>query len=139
MIIDANSSYVICNFLMVFNALSEFVVCKSCSGAVKFGRTAGPGVGFKLIVICSCETRQILSSPMSQNSYEINRRILFAFRVLGCGLQSVKIFCSLLDMKHSFSRTLYYNFVDNLYTASKTVFEVVQKKPTLQLGRSRRT
>ena len=125
---DANSSYVICNFLLVFNALSEFVVCKSCSGAVKFGRTAGPGIGFKLIIDCSCDKRQIPSSPMSQKTYEINRRLLFAFRVLGCGLQSVKTFCSLLDIQNSFSNSLYYNFLDNLHAASKTVFEIIQKK-----------
>jgi len=94
-------------------------VCKSCSGAVKFGRTAGPGVRFKLIVDCSCEKRQILSSPISQNVYEINRRLLFAFRVFGCGLQTVKTFCSLLDIKHSFSNSQYYNFLDNLHAASK--------------------
>nr|XP_036677854.1 uncharacterized protein LOC108005992 isoform X2 [Drosophila suzukii] len=126
--IDASTSYVICNFLMVFNALSEFLVCKSCSGAVKFGRTAGPGVGFKLIVNCSCEKRQILSSPMSQNVYEINRRLLFAFRVFGCGLQTVKTFCSLLDIKHSFSNSQYYNFLDNLNAASKVVFDIVRRK-----------
>ena len=126
--IDANSIYVICNFLLVFNALSEFVVCKSCSGAVKFGRAAGPGIGFKLIIDCSCGKRQIPFSPMSHKTYEINRRLLFAFRVLGCGLQSVKTFCSLLDIQNSFSTSLYYNFLDNLHAASKTVFEIIQKK-----------
>jgi len=103
-------------------------VCKSCSGAVKFGRTAGPGVRFKLIVDCSCEKRQILSSPISQNVYEINRRLLFAFRVFGCGLQTVKTFCSLLDIKHSFSNSQYYNFLDNLNAASKVVFDIVRRK-----------
>lgn len=103
-------------------------MCKSCSGAVKFGRTAGPGVRFKLIVDCSCEKRQILSSPISQNVYEINRRLLFAFRVFGCGLQTVKTFCSLLDIKHSFSNSQYYNFLDNLHAASKVVFDIVRRK-----------
>lgn len=126
--VDSNSHYVICNFLMIFNALSEFLVCKSCSSAVKFGQVAGPGVGFKLTVDCSCERRQLLSSPMSQNVYEINRRLLFTFRVLGCGLESVRIFCSLLDIKNSFSNKIYYNFLDKLHVASKTVFEMVQRK-----------
>ena len=126
--VDRNSHYVICNFYLIFNALSEFLVCKSCHGAVKFGEVAGPGVGFKLTVDCSCERRQLVSSPMSHNVYEINRRLMFAFRVLGCGLESLRIFCSLLDIRHSFSHKIYYNFLDKLLVASKTVFEMVQRK-----------
>lgn len=126
--VDQNIGYVICNFFTIFSFLSEILVCKSCGGDVKFDRTTGAGIAFKLIVTCKCNTRYCGSSPCINTSYDINRRFMFAMRMLGVGLQSLKTFCGIMDISCSFSNKIYYSFLTVLQTAAHAVFEIVQKK-----------
>lgn len=126
--LDVSCNYVICNFVTVFTFLSEILVCKSCGGEVKFNRTAAAGVSFKLAVNCSCNTQYVYSSPIINNAAEVNRRFMFAMRMLGAGQQSLKTFCALMDISCSFTNNIYYSFLENLKTAVQAVFEVIQKK-----------
>lgn len=128
--VDISSNYVILHFLQIFNFLSGCLVCKSCHSEVKFSRIFQSGIAFKLSIQCTCETRKICSSPQVKNAYEINRRLMFAFRVLGLGQNSLDVFCSIMDISHSFSLNIYYSFLSNVLTATKSLFEVLQKKAT---------
>lgn len=125
---DMTANYVILHFLHVFSAVSEFVKCKSCNGDIKFSKTNGAGVSFKLVAQCSCSSRLCDSSPKINQSSEINRRLMFAIRLLGGGLQNLKMFCSILDITASFSNNIYYTFLDNLHAASSAVFKHFQSK-----------
>lgn len=127
-IMDVNSNYVILHFLNVFTFLSEFVKCKTCNSDIQFRKTNGAGVSFKLVAECSCKSRFCYSSPTVNRFAEINRRLMFAIRMLGGGLQNLKTFCAMLDITASFSNNIYYTFVDNLHAASKAIFENFQKK-----------
>jgi len=83
--IDDGHSNVILNFLTVFNFLSMCLKCKECDGEVTFSRTCVRGLGFNLLLKCKCKNqRRILSSPMVNTAYEINRRLLFVMRTT-CG------------------------------------------------------
>lgn len=126
--IDVNSNYVILHFLQVFNFLSTCVKCKSCNSDVKFRKTAGAGVACKIVVVCSCSSRSVDSSPVENRFSDVNRRLMLAVRMLGAGLQGVKILCAILDMSCSFSNNIYYTFLNNLHIASQAVFKMVQKK-----------
>lgn len=126
--IDISCNYVICNFVTIFNFLSQILVCKSCGGEVTFSRTVGAGVSFKLAIKCKCNTQHVNSSPMIDKAAEVNRRFMFAMRMLGAGQESLKTFCSLMDISCSFSNSIYYSFLENLKTAAKAVFGVIQKK-----------
>lgn len=77
---------------------------------------------------CSCSNRSCDSSPIIQRFSEINRRLMLAVRMLGGGLQSLKMLCAILDITSSFSNNIYYTFLENLHTASKALFEHFQKK-----------
>lgn len=126
--VDQNIGYVICNFFTIFSFLSDILVCKSCGGDVKFDRTSGAGISFKLIVTCNCDTQYCNSSPCVNKTYEVNRRFMFAMRMLGVGLQSLRTFCSIMDITCSFSNNIYYSFLSMLDTAAQSVFEIVQRK-----------
>lgn len=57
---------------------------------------------------------------------------MLAIRLMGGSVQSLKMLCSILDISYSFSNNIYYTFIDNLHTASKNLFEVIQKKATIE-------
>ncbi|KYQ51954.1 hypothetical protein ALC60_08932 [Trachymyrmex zeteki] len=65
--IEVNESfgYHVINFVAVFSALSEVLVCKQCGKNVTFTQAS------KKIYINSCS--------LINNAYEVNRRIIFAF------------------------------------------------------------
>jgi len=127
-ITDMTANYVILHFLNVFSFISTFVKCANCGSDIKFFKTNGAGVAFKLVAQCSCSNRSCDSSPIIQRFSEINRRLMLAVRMLGGGLQSLKMLCAILDITSSFSNNICYTFLENLHTASKALFEHFQKK-----------
>lgn len=126
--VDITANYVILHFSTIFCFLSDFIKCKNCDSDIKFSKTSKAGVSFKLVAQCSCSTRFCESSPVVNRFSEINRRLMFAIRLMGGGLQNLKMFCAILDMSASFSNNIYYTFLENLHTASKAVFDHFQKK-----------
>jgi len=104
---DLTTNYVILHFFNIFSFISTFVKCANCNSNVKFLKTNGAGVAFKLVAECSCSTRTCDSSPTTNRFSEINRRLMLAIRLLGGGLQSLKM-CSILDITYSFSNNIYY-------------------------------
>lgn len=77
-------SYSILNFVTVFGALSQFVKCSECGGAIKFTDGNRRGLGFKILINCdNCEQKQISSNLHIGLAYEINIRFLLAVRLLG--------------------------------------------------------
>lgn len=69
----------------------------------------------------------ILVSPLN-NSYEINRRIVFVMRLLGIAREEINIFCNLMDIVQGINRTAYTNIVQYIQTGSKAIFEILCKK-----------
>jgi len=127
--IDFGRANVIIDFLTVFNFLSLCLKCKSCDGDVKFTRMCERGLGFNLLLTCSCKNqRRVPSSPLVNTSYEINRRLMFVMRLLGLGMHSINTFCSLMELSDGFGKSTYYAFITNLVEASKSTFEMIQRK-----------
>lgn len=105
---DSSVEYRILNFITVFAAISAIVKCKVCDGNLKFQTTSARGLGFKVAVICEkCVIKTIPSCPFVGHTYEINRRFIFAMRVLGLGLKGCQKFCGLMDMPQFFVHNTY--------------------------------
>lgn len=127
--IDIAHNNVILNFLTVFNFLSQCLKCKECDGDVQFSRICERGLGFNLLLKCNCKNqRRVSSSPLVNTAYEINRRLMFVMRILGLGFRSINIFCSLMELSTGFGRSTYYAFIGNLLEATKSTFEIIQRK-----------
>ncbi|EZA47227.1 hypothetical protein X777_16489 [Ooceraea biroi] len=121
--------YRIIHFLSLFNILSTLLKCKECENDVEFKVKGEQGLGFKLLVECDCGSNEIDSCPKINNkAFEINRRIVFAMRVLGVGLQGINIFCGLMDLGQGLSTNIYYSCLANVWIAAKAVFEIVIRK-----------
>ena len=98
------------------NTLAEFlaatVVCNKCHGQVTSSEDEDQRMGLasKLAVTCrkcqhkeqSCTSKNINSSAM-----DVNRRMVLAMRLVGCGLEELKHFCCTMNMSGSFSKSSY--------------------------------
>ena len=111
------------DFFSVFTAISQLIECKVCHKDIKFTETSVRGLGFKIGVQCECNVTYINSCPLISNAYEINRRIVCVMRLLGIGNKGLNLFCGLMDLAKEFYSNTYYAGLENLYTASKAVFE----------------
>lgn len=127
--IDSMHGYRIINFISVFSTLSALLKCKECESDVKFKVKGEQGLGFKLCVVCDCGPTEIESSPkISNQSFEINRRIVFVMRLLGIGLQGINLFCGMMDLGQGMTNSTYYACLENVLTAAKATTDVLLGK-----------
>lgn len=122
--IDSSFGYRILNFVTVFSAISTVVKCKTCHGDVSFEEASIRGLGFKLMVLCdSCESTSVNSSPLiGDKAYDINRRIIFAFRLLRIGLTGIKKFCGIMDLPRPVP------VLNNIHCAAEAVCKMSMQK-----------
>ncbi|KYQ47031.1 hypothetical protein ALC60_13943 [Trachymyrmex zeteki] len=127
-IINPLHYYRIVDFLTVFGAIAEIVICRSCKGNVKFEECGHRGVGFKIIVSCRCGRREINSGPLINTGYEINRRIVFVMRLIGIGREGLNVFCGLMDLCQGLTKSSYQKIVQHIYAASEKMFKIICQK-----------
>ena len=53
-------------------------------------------------------------------------------RLLGVGLSGLNVFCAMMDLADKFNNHLYYNAVDNIYLATKSLSEAIFKKAAIE-------
>lgn len=127
-IVNPLHSYRIIEFITVFTALSDILICRSCHQDIKFVETGIRGLGFKLVINCKCGSRQIPSSPYINSGFEINRRIAFVMRLLGIGQQGLNLFCNYMDICSGISEDTYNSICNHIHGAAKKVFEYCCQK-----------
>lgn len=127
--VNASFGYRLINFVSVFAAISEAVKCKSCGGEVNFTETSLRGLGFKLKLNCeNCQPVLINSCPLiDSRAYEVNRRIVFAFRLLGIGLAGIDKFCGIMDLPKPIFQSFYDKIVNDIHTAAKSISNMSMK------------
>lgn len=126
---DNSVNYRIVNFFTVFSIISNAVKCIECNGKVKFSVASERGLGFKIVLTCEkCDPQYISSCPYVGRGYEINRRFIFAMRILGVGFKGASEFCGLMDLPPFLQKSTYKLILEQLYTASKNVAEFFMKK-----------
>lgn len=127
--VNITISYRILNFFTVFTALSNYLSCKKCGGDIIFCERSVRGLGFKLVVNCNtCDSVSIDSCPLIDNAYEINRRFVFAMRLLGVGLNGAEKFCAFMDLPRPIFHSFYDRVVKMIKDAAKTVCDTVLAK-----------
>jgi len=127
-IVHPGHCYRIIEFLTVFLAISDIVICRYCKQNITFAESGHRGLGFKIVLSCMCGRREINSGPLINTGYEINRRIVFVMRLLGVGREGINVFCGLMDICQGLAKSTYDKIVQHLYSASKLMFESVCKK-----------
>ncbi|XP_071566884.1 uncharacterized protein [Temnothorax nylanderi] len=125
---DLTISYRIINFWSIFPVLSEYLSCKTCGTDIEFQETSQRGLGFKLVLKCKkCEVKYIDSCPLISHAYEINRRFIFATRLLGISLQGAERFCALMDLPRPIFQSFYDQVVKQIQTAAKSICDMSLK------------
>ena len=120
--------YYIIQFTAVFFQLQQLLKCKDCNGEVIFSKNGQCGLGFKLSVKCKCKETLILSSPFIDKAFEINRRLVFAMRILGVGFEGMRNFCELMDLGQGIYNSAYYSIVNHVKIAAEAVSKIVFQK-----------
>jgi len=122
-------SYRVLNFYSVFMVLSDYVICKKCGGNITFSEKSARGLGFQLVIQCAvCEPVNINSCPLIGNGYEINKRFVFAMRMLGLGLAGAEKFCAFMDLPRPIFHSYYDRIIQSIHTAVKAVCELSMAK-----------
>ena len=128
--------YRIINFIAVFSAISDVVVCKICQSKIKFTESSKRGLGFKLVVSCeNCEKTEILSCPLVEKGYEINRRIVIAMRLLGVGWHGIRKFCAFMELP----RTTFHSFYDKVVKKMNTATNLVCQNSMMRAAEEEKT
>lgn len=126
--VDEGFAYRILNFLTVFTAISQAVVCKKCKSDVTFTECGKRGLGFKIVISCqNCDKISIPSSPFIEKAYDINRRIILAMRLLGVGLNGVIKFCAFMELPRPIFQSFYDKVVQRIAADAKEVCEQSMK------------
>jgi len=127
-IIDPTHGYCILQFVSVFSAISNLVMCKTCEKNVTFNQASPRGLGFKIAVMCECGVSYINSGPMIGNAFEINRRIVSVMRLLGIGINGVNLFCGLMDLLRKFHTQTFAGCFENLWKAAESIYKFSVKR-----------
>lgn len=120
--------YCILEFVSVFAAISASAICNVCQGNLTFTQGTQRGAGFEILMKCECSKKSISSCPFVKNAYEINRRLVFVFRLLGIGFEGLNKFCGLMDICNGMARNTYYGCVENVRIATAACFQMVLRK-----------
>lgn len=128
--VNDNFSYRLIEFISVFSALSQLVVCKQCKEEVRFSEASRRGLGFKIILTCAtCGEFSINSCPLiNGHTYEINTRFTLAMRYLGIGLNGMRKFCAFLELPRPVFQATYDKIVQNISIATESVRNLSIKK-----------
>jgi len=127
--VDATFGYRVINFVTVFAAISEFLVCKECKSPIKFQEASIRGLGFKIAILCEqCTPKYINSCPVINNhAYDINRRIVLAMRLLSVGVNGIKKFCAFMCLPNPVFQSFYDEIVSTISIATAAVREKSMK------------
>lgn len=122
------------DLVTVFSALSQLLVCKKCKSDISFNETGNRGLGYKIVVMCNkCKPNIINAVPMSTaHAYDINRRIIFAMRLLGIGLHGIIKFCAFMELPRPIFQSFYDTVVHNISIATASVREKSTKTAAVQ-------
>ena len=127
-VVNLSFCYRIIEFVSVFSAIADIVVCKSCKQKLSFGESGDRGLGFKISAKCRCGITLINSSPLIYNSFEINRRIVFAMQLLGVAREGINLFCGIIDLGRGMSKKSYEGIVKHISESTKKIFYYTCKK-----------
>ena len=121
--------YRIINFVTVFSAIASLVKCAKCNNKISFGIVSERGLGFKISVVCDkCTPEYIPSCDFRKHSYEINRRLVLAMRVIGAGYKGAKKFCGVMDFPPFLCKSTYCMILEHICEASKNMAQFFMKK-----------
>ncbi|XP_032674650.1 uncharacterized protein LOC116845720 [Odontomachus brunneus] len=125
--IQEGFGYRILDFLTVFTAISQAVVCKKCKSDIKFTECGMRGLGFKIVITCvECDQIFIPSSPFIEKGYDINRRIILAMRLLGV-LNDIMKFCAFMDLPRPIFQSFYDRVVQKISVEAEKVCQQSMK------------
>ncbi|XP_062518896.1 uncharacterized protein LOC134194016 [Corticium candelabrum] len=104
--------------------LGASLVCARCHGQVSLSEAEDERMGLasKLVLTCQrCqhEENTFTSKKIQRGALDVNRRVVLAMRMIGCGLEPLQRFCGYMNMPGSMGEHPFQNHVTALRNAAK--------------------
>lgn len=146
---EIDEGFILFDLTVLFSIIELVGKCPDCSSKVKLSSKAACRKGFSLLLEFECLMcqwkHQIYSSKKIMNcdkhgpkSFEVNARVLVAFREIGKGLKGIETFSNCMNMPGGISQKSYDSLnktLHNCYTAvSQTSQKVAAKETREKLG-----
>ena len=139
---DDSDYFLLVNFGLLKEVFSSLSKCPDCSAKIEVTDVLSSRMGFanKLQFCCtSCSwvKRWYLSRECAtkegrgRNFYEVNVRMVTAFREIGKGHNGIENFARCMNI-HGISKSAYLNLYEDLYDAYENAAEASQKKAALK-------
>lgn len=126
--VNPTFGYRLIEFVSVFAAIAQLVVCKKCGSEIQFQESSVRGLGSKIAVCCAtCDTQYVNTSPLIGHAYEINRRLVLSMRIIGVGLNGIEKFCAFMCLPHPVFKSFYDKLVQSVHIASCAVRDLSMK------------
>ncbi len=143
---DENDYFLLVNVGLLLGILVSVSKCPGCFAKIEITNVLSSRMGFanKLKFCCtSCSwVRQWYLSEecaskegRGRNFYEVNVRMVTAFREIGKGHNSIENFARCMNM-HGISKSSYLNLYEDLYDAYENAAEASQKKAASEIRQS---
>ncbi|GBM80681.1 hypothetical protein AVEN_137208-1 [Araneus ventricosus] len=118
---------------LLFSFLEDNLCCKVCTGRVSISDKRVAGLSSLMSIECNAckiqvSTRNSKLLGPKKNIPEINRRITYAMRSVGQGLEGMKTFCGIMDLYPPVSQNSYELICRRVNAASKNVAIQSMKK-----------
>lgn len=107
---------------LLFSLLESVACCKTCFGCLTISDKKV--MGLSTIISISCKTCGVVSTRNSgmlgpkKNVPDINRRIIYALRCIGQGLEGLKTFCGVMDLYSPVTQNAYDNICRKIRDAT---------------------
>jgi hypothetical protein len=124
--------YRLIDVALLADFLASHLVCERCHGKIELTEVADQrkGLATKLAITCrKCSHKKstYTSRTIHGGAKDVNRRVVLAMRMMGCGLQPLEQFCGTMNMPGSMTDSAYNGHVAAL---RKSASEEAEKSMT---------
>lgn len=115
------------------------VACKVCGGNIYLSETRVRGLGSKILINCKkCNpsddayfhTSKVIENTSS--TYEVNRRMVYAMRSIGQGLNGIKKFCGIMNLPAPVALPTYNLINDHILEATRNASKESMQQAALE-------
>ncbi|GFT70681.1 SCAN domain-containing protein 3 [Trichonephila clavipes] len=134
---DGFDGYRVFDKTIMFTNIQNFASCKKCGGDIKLSENCVRGLSSVFSIECKnckdlCSFRNSKMLGKRKNIPEINRRFVYAMRIIGQGHAAMTTFCGVMDFPPPVAEKSYNNIINKLQLCSKEVVEASMQSAALE-------
>lgn len=140
---DSDKYFLLIDFSVLKEIVSVYGFCQDCHGKIEMLEDLDKRKGFcsSLLIICStCKkeksvftSKQVNREKKGPKPFEVNTRMVLAFREIGRGYNALNTFTRCMNMNRPMTQKNYDNITKSLHESYLKVSEISKKKAAKEL------